>query len=87
MRDQLRGKVDETARQTARDWEDGLRQSVPFEEGELRDSTRVTPKPTGARAEIDAEIGVPYAFRARQQWEEQLRRLPDRLQRTWRANP
>lgn len=50
-----------------------------------RDSIHITSKATRNGAEVDAEIDVLYALRARPEWEEKLRRLSDRIARAWRG--
>jgi hypothetical protein len=85
LRRQLEQKVQATARTTAQGWESDPKRTAPYEDGEPRDSIEVTSKPTANGAEIDAQIGVIYAWQAREQWDEQRHQLPDRLQRAWRG--
>lgn len=88
MRRELKAKAARVARETAREWERGLKADAPVESGELRDSIHVEAHSTaGGNQEIDAAVDVPYAFRMRPEWEEQLRQLPVVMARIWNRIP
>ena len=85
MRKELERKARAAAREAARQTERALKRRAPFQTGELRDSIRVTSKPTTTGTEIDVQVAAPHAWRMRREFEEEVREIPDRLQRAWRG--
>lgn len=84
IRRELKAKAARVAQETAREWERGLKAGAPVESGDLRDSIHVTAHALNIGSqEIDAEVGTPYSWRMRPEWEEQLRQLPVTMKRLW----
>jgi hypothetical protein len=85
MRKQLERKTQRVADIVARQAVRQLQGSVPIESGELRQSITAAVKAHATGARIDLSIGVPYAFRARPEWDQLIRDLPGMIERAWRS--
>lgn len=88
LRKQLRDRAAAVGREVAAEVQSNLKAVAPVESGDLRDSISATssPLPSG-NVEIEVEIDSPYAWRMRQEWQQQLDALPETMRRIWHRIP